>query len=63
MSDLTSIQACGFIVTADSNSNLVVHVAPTLTGNEKAFLQTHKAEILAELQAQSDANILPVNVF
>ncbi len=55
MSALNKIIAAGFTLAMDGN-DLVIKPFSKLTPNQRAFLKSHKAEIVAELKQQQAGN-------
>jgi hypothetical protein len=56
MSALARIKKAGFDVAIDGNGFTVTN-ANLLTPNQREFLKTHKAEIIAELRAEANSTI------
>jgi len=57
MDALTKIRQAGFTLNM-LDDNLSVSPASQLTPAQRAFIQTHKAEIMAELRAEQVANAI-----
>ncbi len=56
MTALATIQQAGFTVKLKPSGNLGIAPADKLTGEHRAYLKSHKPEIIAELQAKAANN-------